>query len=1608
LNGTTYFTAKSARYGIELWKLVGNDVVLVKDISPGERSSSFRNFINTGVLMYFMLEDEEGNKLLWRSDGTEGGTFSLKTLIPKNTLGTDVEQFAYIGNTLYFELIDTSGGGRDSQLWKTDGTVAGTVLIQTFTQMGGLSTMNNAVYFTATIAPFGTELWRSDGTLAGTTLVKDINPAGDISVKEMKVIGNALYLSLEVAGYGEQLWKTDGTDAGTILLQDTKAIGNSLLSNLTDVNGTLYFVTRVDFNNAALWKSDGLESGTVLVKSFSNMNGSIPNRLVSNNGALYFVSYDGDQDSELWVSDGTASGTKIVKDINPGGNYTSIWDLTSFNGTLYFQANDGVHGYELWKSDGTEPGTMLVKDIYVGANSSEPFSITGIGSTLYFGAQDGIHGYELWKSDGTAVGTVLVADINQSSGDTEFGEGIVVNDVYYFSANDGIHGYELWKSDGTEAGTVMLADINPGVESSLPRRFVKAGNNVFCIAQQGDSLHIFKLESATGIVTKVRTLYYTDLYDIIYMASINDILYFTDMDTTVGVELFRLNENSGQAELVRNISPGTRSTFMYNMTVVNNIIYFTTIIRSSNGTPIGFEVWRSDGSEMGTYIVKSMLNYSQPSFLRGVNNTLFFDTFNDQNIFELWKSDGTDLGTTKVKEIGPQSAGSSSTNAAGAGNDLYFTVDDGIHGRELWRSNGTENGTYLVKDIRQDEDINIESMKGMNGVLYFSVDDGIHGTELWRSDGTEAGTYLIKDLIPGSNGSHPIISAGTSKLFFDAHGATNDFNYGRELWMLVSCDLDNTHVSSTGRTEFFNNQRINTNTRCQCDFNNNLISAVEATGASPVSGDIDANVWVDNTDNPDYIKRHYELNPVTNTTTATGKVTIFFTQAEFDEYNAAVVGRSIKLPENSADISGISNIMIEKYSGDSGGKGLPDSYGSQVAYINPADADIHWNATTQRWEIAFNTTGFGGFFLMARNALTAPESVSISNNAVCSGQSIELKATCDAFATVAWYTQPSGGIAVGTGAVLQITPASTKTYYVACEYGINSSERILTGEVIVATTPTDPISVHIDKTAICGDETVSLTAYCRVGTPIWYNQATGGSAIGTGTEFGHQPMATTTYYVSCKNAHCETGRLATSEVMFTAMPIVSASVDKTTICSGVPVTLTATCSVGTLSWYTQANGGAAIGTSSPLILTPSVTTTYYAQCKNDNCIKRVATSQVVVGDALPATPGITIDKTTICMGDSITLTSSCSVGVVYWYNSATGGTTSVGNSIGTGNSLTLKPNASITYVAECRINTCVSGRTVSSAVTVKPRPSKPKIAGPTQICMGGNAELTASDVTLNALGTPVIYWTGGSTGDAIIVSPTQTSIYKAWATFDGCTSDTANAHTISVSSAIVASINAAKTSICAGDMLVISGQCSGQNASFVWSNLQTATNALTNSTARVITEPGTYKGYCENTVGCVSAVATITITQGTNCSAQGFLSVTPTKPIVCPGKSVSLTASGCSGVVTWFGGVSTQTGTTITISPTANITYMAQCSTGSYATVEVTVVAANATQTNDIVTGQRVLKATQTLESTRKIGDPDFTPGANVTFESGKSILLKPGFVAEKRSTFSAVIKACE
>ena len=434
--------------------------------------------------------------------------YMVKDIYPGYNSSLDLPYITPNNNSLFF---GANNGTNGLELWKSDGTNAGTVMIKDIFSGNGSGTgfnippvnINGILYFVGNNGIDGTELWKSDGTEIGTVMVKDINALNNSSNPgSLTNVNGVLYFRANDGINGHELWKSDGTANGTIMVKDiypgnnlNGTPNNSFPYSLTNVNGTLFFAAGDAINGTELWKSDGTTAGTVMVSNAPGTEstiGGLPN-MTNVNGILFFAGVNNAIGVELWKSDGTNLGTVLVKDIFPGNNAfyansSEPYSLTNVNGTLFFSACDSEidsnnQNFELWKSDGTTAGTVKVKEIRAGINGSIPRGLANANGFLYFVANDGINGKEIWKSDGTEAGTTLIKDLYAGVGSSDPYEFTYINGVTYFVANDGIIGRQIFKTDGTANGTVGINILN--LTGDAPSNLINVNEKLFFTASVG-------------------------------------------------------------------------------------------------------------------------------------------------------------------------------------------------------------------------------------------------------------------------------------------------------------------------------------------------------------------------------------------------------------------------------------------------------------------------------------------------------------------------------------------------------------------------------------------------------------------------------------------------------------------------------------------------------------------------------------------------------------------------------------------------------------------------------------------------------------------------------------------------------------------------------------------------------------------------------------------------------------------------------------------------------------------------------------------------------------------------------------------------------------------
>ena len=180
-----------------------------------------------------------------------------------------------------------------------------------------------------------------------------------------------------------------------------------------------------------------------------------------------------------------------------------------------------------------------------------------------------------------------------------------------------------------------------------------------------------------------------------------------------------------------------------------------------------------------------------------------------------------------------------------------------------------------------------------------------------------------------------------------------------------------------------------------------------------------------------------------------------------------------------------------------------------------------------------------------------------------------------------------------------------------------------------------------------------------------------------------------------------------SNVNFTITPGVPATPSNvaatpSTICPSQSTALTATVGAGeTVYWYTGGCGTTLAGTGSPLNVSPSATTTYYARARrnSDSVFSTNCASVLVTVDPLPTAPSdAAADRATILCSDggTITLTATGGTGTtVRWFKDSCGGV-----QVGTTNPLTIPaPTSSTTYYVRYETS-CGNSACASAAVFV--------------------------------------------------------------------------------------------------------------------------------------------------------------------------------------------------------------------------------------------------------------------------------------------------------------------
>lgn len=397
-------------------------------------------------------------------------------------------------------------------------------------------------------------------------------------------------------------------------------VNNAYPRNLIQHEGFLYFVSQSPEHGQELWRSDGTEQGTVLVKDIrTGPQGSMPlnPQFTSAGGLLYFRADDGISGLELWRTDGTKDGTYLTKDIMSGQQTSNVAGLVELNGRVVFRAFNGV-SWQVWVSDGTSDGTFPRSEegLYMG---NTPVNVGG--ALIFVGTEDYPDGTNAEPYYMTDDALYLIKDIkpgavpSTSSGFMALGEGRAI-----FAANDGVNGNEPWITNGTLDGTFLLEDIVPGVGGSDPWFLGVLNGSVLFAANDGvEGIGLYTV----GLAMPATPVRIHDV-DVLVANGQRGVVLGTALHFVAGGELWRTDGTIAGTYQVADSWPGPSGVLgQYDPAPVEagGVLYYR-----AWGPVGGKELWRSDGTEAGTFLVQDRapgINHFDPSYLTVLGDHLY-------------------------------------------------------------------------------------------------------------------------------------------------------------------------------------------------------------------------------------------------------------------------------------------------------------------------------------------------------------------------------------------------------------------------------------------------------------------------------------------------------------------------------------------------------------------------------------------------------------------------------------------------------------------------------------------------------------------------------------------------------------------------------------------------------------------------------------------------------------------------------------------------------------------------------------------------------------------------------------------------------------------------
>ncbi|MDP9957683.1 hypothetical protein J2X97_003355 [Epilithonimonas hungarica] len=745
-----FFAAKNANYSNEMWASSGIDTFRILDSETNTPIYVYQETFGYNVGNKFIFYARSGN-------GLKDGLWEFDNDSKKATYIAESRNFSggvLLNNKLIYKAWDSQYGGR---IWVSDGTSQNTFPLNSQNQfIASMSNQNflmkngNNVYFFPRIGNWN-RLWKTDGTIEGTVATDIVIDNNGPDFEKSFPINKKLVI--RSSNYN-QYWLLDESE-------NIIPINNKFDFGIEESGKIIFPYTNKKFGNE-LFQYNFATNSIDIFHDGRHSSGSNPSNFeISRDNKLVFTASNTESGNEFYLIENKNDIPKLIKDFDYNGDYSyGIPNGKLFKvGNYHYQKPNSYAGV-LAKSDGTAENTQMLTFPGNGndrLNDNSSFGNLNDNTLIILTySSDNERKIKIWKVDNNQNVITLIKEISTSVNVHNGKNGIYYDGYLYFTVENQNYKTEIWRTDGTSENTTLAPFSIPDMQyyNNIPE-FITVFDNKLLINKDNK---LWTYDGATQMVKEITipadSYPYTVQFNISKNTKIIDGKLYIYSQYNNSVYQFQ-NFNTQPVSVLNNNGSAFFSTFEK----CGNSIYLAAGTSENNYDSL----WSFDSQSNLSNLVYTN-NYSginRAKNLTCVNNFMYYTRDNSNKIF---RTNGTQQSILTIDVTIDNAGQLDSTDTIddmfSFDGHLYFVATTKESGKELFRIN-TNLPTFLMTQDYQNfkksnivispnptaEFVKINSTSNINKVELYDY-SGIKISES-KSDNIDfsqlnSGVYLVK------------------------------------------------------------------------------------------------------------------------------------------------------------------------------------------------------------------------------------------------------------------------------------------------------------------------------------------------------------------------------------------------------------------------------------------------------------------------------------------------------------------------------------------------------------------------------------------------------------------------------------------------------------------------------------------------------------------------------------------------------------------------------------------------------------------------------------------------------------------------------------------------